>query len=125
VLINPISFNIRNNGSIVTCAGIIIELNNKLNNLSLPAKRYLAKAYPAIELKKRDTTVTITDKAKLLMKFLATFNLENKFWNWEKVNSSGMNLGGYVLACPSYINEADTIQMNGASVINPVITKKV
>jgi hypothetical protein len=96
-----------------------------LNNLSLPAKRYFAKAYPAIELKNRDIIVTITDKARLLMKFLATFNLENKFWNWEKVSSSGINLGGYVLACPSYINEAETIQMNGASVIKPVITKNV
>ena len=115
----------RNNGSIVTCAGMIIELNNKLNSLSLPAKRYLAKAYPAIELKNRDIVVTITDKTKLFIKFLATFNLENKLSNWKKVTTSGINRGGYVLACPSYIKEADTIQMNGASVINPVITKKV
>jgi hypothetical protein len=91
---NPISFNIKNKGSIVTCAGIIIELNNKLNNLSFPAKRYLANAYPAIELKNNEMKVTKIDKTKLLKRFLATFKRENKLSNWYNVNSSGIKRGG-------------------------------
>jgi hypothetical protein len=78
---NPISFNIKKRGSIVTCAGIIIELNNKLNSLSLPAKRYFAKAYPAIELKNKEMKVTKMDNTKLLKRFLATFKRENKLSN--------------------------------------------
>ncbi len=51
VLINPIDFNIRNNGSIVTWLGIIIELNKRLNKTFFPLNLYLAKANPAIEVK--------------------------------------------------------------------------
>jgi hypothetical protein len=41
-----------------------------------------------------------------------------------KVNSSGKNLGGKTEACPSNINDADNIQMKGARVKKPVMSKK-
>jgi hypothetical protein len=116
VLRTPIYFNIRKSGNMVTCAGIIMELSSTLNNLSFPLNRYFAKAYPAIELKNSDISVTIVDKNKLLIKFTAPFSLENKLVYCSIVNSSGQNRGGNTLACPSAINEAETIQMNGVNV---------
>ena len=80
VLMKPIDFNIKNKGNIVTCAGTIIELNNNLKSLFLPLKRYLANAKAAIELNNNEINVTVTDKKRLFKKFIATFNLENKFW---------------------------------------------
>ena len=78
VFINPIDFKSKNNGSIVTWLGIIIELNNRLNKNFFPLNLYLAKAYPAIEVKVIYSKVTIDESSKLLKKFLHTFNLSKR-----------------------------------------------
>jgi hypothetical protein len=120
---NPNSFNIKNNGNIVTCEGITIELKSILNIVSLPLNLYFAKANPAIELNTNDTTVTMLEISTLLRRFLETSSLEKSVSYCINVNSSGKNLGGKTEACPSNINEADNIQMNGARVKNPVIMR--
>jgi len=119
----PNSFNIKNNGNIVTCEGITIELKSILNIVSLPLNLYFAKANPAIELNTNDTTVTMLEISTLLRRFLETSSLEKSVSYCINVNSSGKNLGGKTEACPSNINEADNIQMNGARVKNPVIMR--
>jgi hypothetical protein len=120
---NPNSFNIKNNGNIVTCEGITIELKSILNIVSLPLNLYFAKANPAIELNTNDTTVTMLEISTLLRRFLETSSLEKSVSYCINVNSSGKNLGGKTEACPSNINEADNIQMKGARVKNPVIMR--
>ena len=120
----PNSFNIKNNGNIVTCDGITIELRSILNMVSLPLNLYFAKANPAIELNNKETTVTIVEINTLFIRFLDTSNLEKSVSYCTKVNSSGKNLGGKTEACPSNINDADNIQINGARVKNPVKIRK-
>jgi hypothetical protein len=120
---NPNSFNIKNNGNIVTCEGITIELKSILNIVSLPLNLYFAKANPAIELNTNDTTVTMLEISTLFRRFLETSSLEKSVSYCINVNSSGKNLGGKTEACPSNINEADNIQMKGARVKNPVIMR--
>jgi hypothetical protein len=120
---NPNSFNIKNNGNIVTCEGITIELKSILNIVSLPLNLYFAKANPAIELNTNDTTVTMLEISTLFRRFLETSSLEKSVSYCINVNSSGKNLGGKTEACPSNINDADNIQMKGARVKNPVIMR--
>jgi hypothetical protein len=68
--------------------------------------------------------VTATERNMLLKKFLDMFNLKKRVLYWINVNSSGKNLGGYELAWPSGIKEAETIHIKGARVTNPVAAKK-
>src|ERR1035438_2514246 len=62
VLISPMFFRVRNTGSIVTCAGIIIELSNKLKSDFLRLKRNLANAYPDIEFSSNENNVTRSEE---------------------------------------------------------------
>jgi hypothetical protein len=78
VLISPMFFRVRNTGSIVTCAGIIIELSNKLKSDFLRLNRNLANAYPDIEFSSNENIVTPTEIIKLFNKYRPRFNLENK-----------------------------------------------
>jgi hypothetical protein len=72
-------FRIRKTGSIVTWAGIIIELRSALKRDFFLLKRNFANAYPDIEFSRSENKVTPTDIARLFSKYLARFNLENKF----------------------------------------------
>ena len=74
---NPILLSIRKRGSIVTCDGMTIDAIRSLNRGSLPRNRYFAKAYPAMELTKREIAVTLTARNALLKRYRARFRFVN------------------------------------------------
>jgi hypothetical protein len=74
-------------------------------------------------LKKRDISVTITESNILFKKLRTILNLVKRLSYCTKVKSYGKKTGGKTLALPSDINEAESIQTNGITVMIPVIIK--
>jgi hypothetical protein len=100
-------------GIIKTIVGNIIDPNNAINRRLSPGKRSLLKLYAAKLPTNKEIKVAPNATINEFKKYFPKLYSLKIATNAEKVNSLGMNVGGYAITSTSFLKELEIVQMKG------------